>query len=324
MLHVTHSYTLPSSISLHRPKTDTCKTCDSINAHITAEEDPTAKQRLQLELKLHHCKAEPAYQQMKEDTALCRSLQEVDMITFDLEQSLPTPKLSTNLVFYKRQMWTYNLGIHDCSNEMGYMCMWPECVASRGSQEISSCSLKYFRLRQSAASHLILFGDACGGQNRNINIACLWMYVVSSPDFSYSLIDHKFMISGHSYLPNDRDFGSIEKANRRTQHVYVPEDWCNLVENARRQNAFHVIRITTEDFVSTRNVRSEIVYRKTNTNGNKVEWLNIRWLQVSKDKPFEIQYRYSHNTLEAWKTLDVRRKRQGRPSDLGSVSLVPL
>ena len=106
--------------------------------------------------------------------------------------------------------------------------------------------------------------------------------------------------------------------------MYVPEDWCNLVENARRQNAFHVIRMTTEDFTSTRNVRSEIVYRKTNTNGNKVEWLNIRWLQVSKDKPFEIQYRYSHNTLEAWKTLDVCRKRQGRPSDLGSVSLVPL
>ena len=45
---------------------------------------------------------------------------------------------------------------------------------------------------------------------------------------------------------------------------------------------------------------------------------------MSKDKPFEIRYRYSHNNLEAWKTLDVRRKRQGRPSDLGRTSLVPL
>ena len=102
-----------------------------MNARITAEEDQTAKQRLQLELRLHHCKAERAYQQLKEDTAVCRSLQEVDVITFDLEQSLPTPKLSTNVVFYKRQMWTYNLGIHDCSNEKGYMCMWPECDLKR-------------------------------------------------------------------------------------------------------------------------------------------------------------------------------------------------
>ena len=234
MLDVLHTLnTMLSPISLHRPKTDTCKTCDAMNARFTAE-DQTAKQRLQLELRLHHCKAECAYQQLKEDTALCRSLQEVDMITFDLEQSLPTLKLSTNVVFYKRQMWTYNLGIHDCSNEKGYMCMWPECIASRGSQEISSCLLKYFRLRQSEASHLILFSDACSGQNCNINIVCLWMYVVSSPDYSYTLINHKFMISGHSYLPNDRDFGSIERANRRTQHMFVPEHWCNLVETARK------------------------------------------------------------------------------------------
>ena len=118
-------------------------------------------------------------------------------------------------------------------------------VARVRSQEISSCLLRYFRLRQSEASHLILFSDACGGQNRNINIVCLWMYVVSSPDYSYALIDHKFMISGHSYLPNDRDLGSIERANRRTQHVFVPEHWCNLVETARKQNPFHVVRMTT-------------------------------------------------------------------------------
>ena len=124
------------------------------------------------------------------------------MVTFDLEQSLPTPKLSTNVVFYKRQMWTYNLGVHDCSNDKGYMFMWPKSIASRGSEEISSCLLKYLKLRQSNATELILFSDACGGQNRNIKIACLWLYVVASPDFSYTTVDHKFMISGHSYLPD--------------------------------------------------------------------------------------------------------------------------
>ena len=53
---------------------------------------------------------------------------------------------------------------------------------------------------------LIAFSDACGGQNRNINIVCFWMYVVGSSDFSYATVDHKFMLSGHSYLPNDRDY----------------------------------------------------------------------------------------------------------------------
>ena len=83
-------------------------------------------------------------------------------------------------------------------------------------------------MANSQASDLIVFIDACGGQNRNINIVCFWMYIVGNRNFKYKLVDHKFMISGHSYRPNDRDFGSIEKANRKTQHVFVHDDWCSL------------------------------------------------------------------------------------------------
>ena len=246
------------------------------------------------------------------------------MFTFDLEQALPTPKLTTNIVFYKRQMWTYNLGVHDCSNGKGYMYMWPETTASRGSQEIGSCLLQHFKFARSQAQNLIAFSDACGGQNRNINIVCFWMYVVGSSDFSYATVDHKFMLSGHSYLPNDRDFETIEKASRHTQHVYVPEDWCVLVERARQRNPFTVKQMATSDFVSIENVRSLIVYRKTNTQKQKVEWLNIRWLQISADHPFQVRYRYSLNSLEAWKTLDLRKRRVGRPADVGRVVLEPL
>ena len=308
----------------YRPKSDTCKTCDSLNVRISAEKDLKAKQLLQCELKLHHCKAERAYQQLKEDTALSQASEDVDMITFDLQQSLPTPKLATNIVFYKRQMWTYNLGIHDCSNAKAFMFMWPESTASRGSQEVCSCVMKYLRMRNSSASHMVVYSDACGGQNRNINVACMWMHIVSSSDFKYTVIDHKFMISGHSYLPNDRDFGNIEKANHRTQHIFVPDDWCTLVKKARRNNPFHVTKMEMGDFVSVQNVRSMIVYRKVDVNKQKVDWLSIRWLRFSKEHPLEIYFRYSHNTLEAWKILDVHPRRQGRPSDVGRTALVPL
>ena len=107
---------------------------------------------------------------------------------------------------------------HDCANDKGIMFMWSESIVSRGSHEIGSAILKYLQLTGSKASHLMVFSDACGGHNRNINIACLWMYVVSSSDFPYSVVDHKFRESGHSYLPNDRDFGSIEKASRKNHH----------------------------------------------------------------------------------------------------------
>ena len=246
-----------SSPYLHSPKSDTCKSCDSLQVQIAAA---TAGEKISLEgqLMLHQRQAERGYQQLKEDAAMSKARSDVDMLTFDLQQSLPTPKISTNIVFYKRQMWTYNFGAHDCSNDKGFMYMWPESIASRGSREIISCLNKHLQ-NPSSATELILFSDACGGQNRNINIALYWIHVVCSSKYSYTIVNHKFMVSGHSYLPNDRDFGNIEKANRK-QHVYVPEEWCNLVEQSRRNNPFTVTRMVTEDFISTSNLRTHIVY----------------------------------------------------------------
>ena len=67
----------------YRPRSDTCKMCDSLNVQISAEEDIQAKLQLECELQLYHCKAEEAYQQLKEDTALCRTSSDVDMLTFN-------------------------------------------------------------------------------------------------------------------------------------------------------------------------------------------------------------------------------------------------
>ena len=113
------------------------------------------------------------------------------MLTFDLEKSLSTPKLSTGIVYYKRQLWMYNLGIHNTATGIGYMHMWNESIASRG---IGSCILVHLREMDTSATNLVLYSNACGGQNRNINLVCLWMHVVGSTDFSFSTIDHKFMV----------------------------------------------------------------------------------------------------------------------------------
>ena len=40
---------------------------------------------------------------------------------------------------------------------------------------------------------------------------------------------------------------------------------------------------------------------------------------MSKDKPLQFRYRYSHNTLEEWKVVDLKRKTKGRPPDMGRI-----
>ena len=271
------------------------------------------------ELELHLRRAERAYQQLKEDTALSKSDRNVLLLTFDLQQSLPTPVLTTNVVFYKRQLWTYNLGVHDGRSGSGHMYLWHEGLASRGSHEVGSCILKHLKETNPTTTHLITFSDSCGGQNRNVYMLSLWLYIVASPDFPVTTIDQKFMMVGHSYLPNDRDFGSIETARRKASHLYVPQDWSELVRNSRRQNPFTVTDMTQEDFVSFIDLSKAFINRKKNTKKETVQWLQIRWIRVTKDKPLQFKYRYSHNTLEGWKTVDLKRRARGRPPDLGHI-----
>ena len=68
----------------------------------------------------------------------------VDMITFDLQQILPTPNLHHKDNFYLCHLSTYNFGVHDCVSNKGYMFLWDETRAKRGSSEIASCLDMYF------------------------------------------------------------------------------------------------------------------------------------------------------------------------------------
>ena len=202
------------NLSFGTPRTDTCKTCDQYKIRIEAASDQELME-LQGEWDLHKTKAERAYQSLREDVALSQSNRNHDLLTFDLEQALATPILTTNVIFYKRQLWTYNLGIHDGRTGSACMHVWHEGIASCGSNEVASCLLKHLREMESEAEYLLLYSDSCGGQNRNIGMVCTLLYIVASREFSYKCIDHKFMVSGHSYLPNDRDFSSIETAKRK-------------------------------------------------------------------------------------------------------------
>lgn len=67
------------------------------------------------------------------------------VIAFDLMKTLATPSLSVGIAYNKRQLWTYNLGIHNLSTNDAYMYVWEESIASRGPQEIGSCILHFVK-----------------------------------------------------------------------------------------------------------------------------------------------------------------------------------
>ena len=132
------------------------------------------------------------------------------------------------------------------------------------------------------------------------------------------------MYSGHSFLPNDRDFGSIEQKKRQVQTVYVPQQWYELVRTARRHKPFVVKEMKQSDFKSFQDVRAHMVNRKTNTDGEKVSWLKIQSMRFHREHPCQMKYKHSLSEMEAWKTVDFQKRGRGRPVDLKRIQLPSL
>ena len=60
--------------------------------------------------------------------------------------------------------------------------------------------------------------------------------VVQSTENNSDIIDRKFLVFGHSFLPNDRDFGVIEMAWRKNKLMYVPQDFYETIKTCRKSN----------------------------------------------------------------------------------------
>ena len=217
--------------------------------------DMTEKEKLQKDLELHHRKAEKGYQTLKDQTKLAKeswtgktnmfgrdpcTVDATDMYTFDFEQNLPLPTLTHSDVFYCRQLWMYNFGVHDCVRDKGIMHLWDETTAKRGSCEVASCLDYCFLNRNSGAKHLVLFSDGCGGQNKN-RIECTFLLKLIH-DGRYQQIDHFFLVRGHTFLPNDRDFSVIEK-RKRVEKAYIPADWVQVVATAKASKPFEMLHM---------------------------------------------------------------------------------
>lgn len=100
-------------LKFKKPQIDTCTKCDVFSIKIKASTG-TELEILLKEQKHHHEMAERAYNSKKNDIASISATSKV--FAFDLQQCLPTPYLRSSICYYKRQLYTFNLTIHDCGS----------------------------------------------------------------------------------------------------------------------------------------------------------------------------------------------------------------
>lgn len=285
-------------LKFQRPRKDACNTCDLLKNQIM--NDSRNKTLHKNKLELHHRKAESAREKMKidhiESTALTS---DTCTISIDLQQVFSLPTLTHCQVYYLRQLSCFNLGLHMADNSQGFMFVWHEGISGRGGNEIASCILRGFRNKITSKRKLTVWTDNCSGQNKNKMILFLWIYLICNDYFDE--IEHKYVVSGHSYLSCDRDFAIIEK-RKRVEKCEVPLDIVRVLCSANKKRPFLTTLMQEDDFYDFSIAAKEYL------NTSKLEISKVSWLKINKTKPGTILTKKTFSEVEPWVKMNVFKK----------------
>ena len=230
-------------------KSDTCNTCDCLKAniqHYDSNPNPTVPlQELKDTLAEHDALAKKGQALLKQITDEVKDDEEVLACCFDLQQTLPTPKLSTSVSYYKRKMWTYNFGVYNLKTECSTMYVWDEVTARRGSIEIASALCQWIEENHKDETRLILFSDNCPGQNKNRNMVLTLLRLLHLGKFFR--IEHYFLVPGHSYMSCDRQFGNIVLELKKRDNIETMHDYIRIIKNALK-SGINVVQLAQDSF----------------------------------------------------------------------------
>lgn len=287
------------NIGFGYPRSDTCSTCDatvvkieSLDAQIkstaTLETEKVALLKKKLkqvttEDKLHKLKAQAFYTRKRLDKRRARKHKDYEAITMDFCKNLPTPNITTNDVYYKRQLTFVSFNVHVLSSNQSVFYTYPQTVAKKGADDVMSMLYNFcFEILNPEVKHLTIFCDSCAGQNKNYTLIRFLHYLVHARK-RFNSIKVVFPVRGHSYLESDKDFGLI---NQRTK-VEVPEQWNEVFQAARAKPQPFEVRKCNQDLFCAWSKFLQKFYRKTCPFATRP----VRELQFSEDHPCTIAVR---------------------------------
>nr|CAI5870153.1 unnamed protein product [Callosobruchus analis] len=227
-------------------------------------------------------------------------------------------------MYYSRKLCGYNLTIYEGAPPNNAYCYtWSEVKGIRGSIEIATCLFQYIRSLPRQITEVSFFSDTCGGQNRNQNVPAMLYYFVHYEDTPITVIEQKFLESGHSMMECDSMHSAIEH-HKKYLAVYTLNDWINIFKMVRskrgkKQNdAYFVKELKYTNFIDFKTISQALLRNKTiNTQGEKVRWLQVKCFKIEKSNPGIIKYRYGHSG--AYLSINIVVK--GRPTTSKSLTL---
>lgn len=186
--------------------------------------------------------------------------------------------------------------IHDLKSNKAKLYLYHEGEANKCPDEVCSFLLNYIQNEvPNTVKKLLLFSDGAAGQNKNHTTMRFLLNLCDRGQFE-KIIQY-FPVRGHSFLPCDRDFGSIKRLLRRTDRIYTPQEYADLIVKASKVGRFSIHQVGTDEIISFKDwwPRS---YKKT-TNSDETSGRG-----VPKIKECLLRYQPTKSLSAVWIPLE--------------------
>lgn len=259
----------------------------------TVEKDEEKIKELRTDNNLHKLKAEKFYSLKRAARRNAAKNPKIEAICIDYAKNVSLPNVTTNDVYYKRQLSMFSFNVHVLSTRKSIFYCYHEGVAKKGSNEVASFILHFINtFLDDEVEELIIFSDSCGGQNKNYTLFRLINFVVAHQIHGLKKVSMTFPVRGHSYLECDKNVGLF---NLKLP-METPKDFRNMIKTARMNpSPFIVVNVKQEmilNWVEFFGVESRYV--------NKCPFpiQNIKVIEATCDNPKLLKHRsaYSGNS----------------------------
>ncbi|KAL0879787.1 hypothetical protein ABMA27_003498 [Loxostege sticticalis] len=215
------------------PRTDVCSTRISLQERLKTEKDPSKRNELIVEKRIHRLKYKAFYNILQEENEAIKT------ISFDCQKNQPLPKLPDQSAYFSRQFNFYHFAIVQgnsrakLTKENVRSYYWTELDHAKGSNQIISAIYHFLQgtVIEPQIKILRIVCDGCSGQNKNTGMVSMlgkWLY--NEAPRTVKKIEIIFPVVEHSFIPPDRVFAKIERTLKTKEVIVSPSEYIEVLE----------------------------------------------------------------------------------------------
>ena len=183
-----------------------------------------------------------AHKQKSIDKKRANKEKTLQVVCFDLQKCLMSPKSNVSDLYHSKKLATYNFTIYDLDEKQVLCDMWHEGQEKRSSADIGSCMSKHNRgPAREGIIKTIYYSETCGGQQRNIYFSMMCLYSINNMP-PLTRITHNFFERRHSQNEGDSVHSRIEQETKNRNiyiyiyiYIYTPAEWMTAVGFAGKE-----------------------------------------------------------------------------------------